>query len=119
MGYREDVLRTESTVFNIEQGDDRLLHAGIGMVTESAEFIDAIKKHVFYGKPLDKVNLKEELGDLLWYIEIAMDALGTTAEELQRTNIAKLKARYPNKFSLENAENRDLATERAILEKGE
>jgi hypothetical protein len=32
-------------------------------------------------------------------------------------NIAKLKARYGDKFSEESAEHRDLKTEREILEK--
>ena len=108
--------REESTVFNIQRGDDRLLHAGIGIATESGEFLDALKKHVFYGKDLDRVNLKEELGDLLWYIAIAMDELGTDFNTEQLRNIAKLSARYPEKFTREAAEFRDLLKERQILE---
>lgn len=114
--YIKQAIRTESAVFNMESGDDRLLHSGIGIATESGEFLDALKKHIFYGKPLDRTNLKEELGDLLWYVAIACDELGATFEELQEVNIAKLTARYPEKFSLERAENRDLETERKILE---
>ena len=116
MSYQEDALRTESTVFNMEEGDERLLHAGIGLATESGEFLDALKKHVFYGKALDRTNLKEEVGDLLWYCAIALDELGSSFEEVQATNIAKLKARYPNKFTMGDAENRDLKAERKILE---
>lgn len=117
--YIQKAIRTESTVFNVEVGDDRLLHAGIGLATESAEFLDQLKKHVFYGKPLDKVNLAEEIGDLQWYMAVACDALGVTMEELQERNIEKLTARYPEKFTMEAAENRDLDAERAILEKTE
>lgn len=110
--------RTESTVFNIEdKNDERLLHAGIGIVTEAGEFIDAIKKHIFYGKDLDKVNLKEELGDLLWYMAIAVDALETTFYEEQQRVINKLQLRYPEKFTAYDAENRDLCAERAELER--
>lgn len=116
MNYIKEAIRTESTVFNIEVGDDRLLHAGIGIATEGGEFLDALKKHVFYGKELDRVNLKEELGDLMWYAAIACDELGTTFEELQATNIAKLRARYPETFTYDNTENRDLEEERKILE---
>lgn len=114
--YIDKAIRTESTVFNMEDGDDRLLHAGIGLATESAEFLDALKKHIYYGKPLDRVNLREELGDLFWYMAIACDALDVSFDELQETNIAKLSARYPEKFTMDKAENRDLATERQILE---
>jgi hypothetical protein len=37
-------------------------------------------------------------------------------EEMMDKNVAKLKARYPNKFTQESALNRDLAKERAVLE---
>jgi NTP pyrophosphatase (non-canonical NTP hydrolase) len=93
-----------------------LLHASIGMQTEAAEFSDMLKKHFFYGKPLDKVNLREELGDQLWYIAMALRALDTTFESVMERNIEKLKARYPDKFTEELAENRDLTKEREILE---
>jgi len=114
--FTKDCLRTESTLFNVKPGTDRLLHAAMGMQTESAEFTDMLKKHVFYGKPLDKVNLKEELGDMLWYIAIAMDVLDTTFSKEQNRVINKLKERYSDKFSQDKAENRDLEAERRVLE---
>lgn len=95
----------------------RLLHAAMGMATEVAEFIDQLKKHIFYGKPLDTVNLKEELGDNTWYERIAVDELETTLFDIYYTNIEKLKARFPDKFSEESALDRDLAAEREILER--
>lgn len=95
-----------------------LLHASMGLVTEAGEFQDMLKKHVFYGKPLDKINLKEEIGDLLWYCAIALEALDTDFQAVMQTNIDKLKARYPEKFTEEKAENRDLDKERKILENG-
>jgi NTP pyrophosphatase (non-canonical NTP hydrolase) len=94
----------------------RLLHAGMGMVTEAGEFVDMLKKHLFYGKPLDLVNLGEEIGDSMWYIALAVDILQTTLDDVMSVNIAKLKARYPDKFTEFHAENRDLVTERKILE---
>ena len=120
--YIQDAIRTESTDFSamndrlMNDGTKRLLHAGIGLSTEAGEFLDALKKHIFYGKELDRVNLKEEMGDLFWYLAIACDELNVEFEPLMETNIAKLKARYGEKFSEQRAENRDLGTERTILE---
>lgn len=94
----------------------RLLHAAIGLATEAGEIQDQLKKVIFYGKPLDKTNLIEEAGDLAWYMAILLDALGTSFDEIQEKNIAKLKARYGDKFSEASAMNRDLVTERKILE---
>ncbi len=120
--YIENAIKTESTNFqamNERLNDDglkRLLHAGIGLSTEAGEFLDALKKHIFYGKDLDKVNLAEEMGDLFWYMAIVADELGFEFEEVMNRNITKLKARYGEKFSEEKAEKRDLETERKILE---
>lgn len=116
--YIKEATRTESVPFleMITRKEVRLLHASMGLATEAAEFVDSMKKHFFYKKELDSVNLREELGDMCWYMAIAMDALETNFEEVQAINIAKLKARYPNKFCSEKAQNRDLDTERQILE---
>jgi NTP pyrophosphatase (non-canonical NTP hydrolase) len=43
-------------------------HMQMGVITEVGEFVDAIKKHIAYGKPLDVVNLGEELADITWYL---------------------------------------------------
>lgn len=94
----------------------RLIHSVLGLCTEVGEFADQLKRHIFYGKPLDSVNLKEEIGDMDWYIAVACDVLKTTLSEIQATNIAKLRQRFPEKFTNENALERDLSSERAILE---
>lgn len=96
----------------------RLLHAAMGLCTEAGEFMDMLKKHILYGKPLDEVNLKEELGDKLWYAALALDELKSTFEQVMDTNITKLRARYPNKFTERDALNRNLDKEREILENG-
>jgi NTP pyrophosphatase (non-canonical NTP hydrolase) len=93
----------------------RLLHATMGLCTEAAEALDAVKKHVFYGKPLDETNLMEEIGDLFWYAAILADELGLSFEECQQRNIAKLKARYGERFNEAAAITRDLEKERATL----
>lgn len=116
MSFIKDAIRTESDNFYLDAVGARLIHASMGLVTEAAEFQDALKKSLFYGKTLDKTNLKEELGDLLWYMAIAMDELNTDFDAEQDRVIRKLKARYPSKFENDLAENRDLVKERSILE---
>lgn len=120
--YISDATKTESTDFAAmdgrlaDNGMKRLLHAGIGLATESGEFLDALKKHIFYGKELDRVNLAEEMGDLFWYMAIVADELGLEFEEVMERNILKLKSRYGDKFCDKKAEERNLVSERAILE---
>lgn len=94
----------------------RLLHAAMGFTTESGEFMDALKRAIYYGKPVDATNLVEELGDIFWYLAIAADTLGISFAEIQRRNIAKLRVRYPEKFTELDAIQRDLPTERSAVE---
>lgn len=120
--YVKNAIRTESKNFeeisqrmtNIQ--NQRLLHAGIGLATESSEFLDALKKHIFYGKKLDKTNLSEEVGDIFWYCALIADELGIHFDDIMNKNIAKLKSRYGEKFTETAAQYRNLKTEREVLE---
>lgn len=112
--FIQNAIRTESP--NFHQPNARILHAAIGCVTESGEMLDALKKQIFYGKELDVTNVKEEAGDLCWYLAILFDELGTSFEEEMERVINKLKVRFPEKFTEDNAFNRDLDKERGVLE---
>lgn len=94
----------------------RLIHALLGIGTESGELQDVLKRYLIYGKDIDIIHLKEELGDLLWYIALALDEIETSFEEVFESNIAKLQARYPDKFTEIAALNRDLRKEREALD---
>lgn len=100
----------------IRNREIRLLHAGLGLSTEAGEFNDALKKWLYYGKECDKVNLIEELGDVLWYVALASDQLDMSIEEIMERNNAKLEARYGKNFSESGALDRDLDREYKILE---
>lgn len=97
----------------------RLDHAAKGLCTEAGEFTDALKKHVEYGNKLDLINLEEELGDLLWYVALACNALNVSLGEVMALNIKKLHGktgRYKDQFTSEEASVRDLERERRVLE---
>lgn len=121
--FVDDAIRTEPSpidytkaLIRINNPDTiRLLHAAMGMCTEAGEFIDALKKHIFYGKALDHINLIEEVGDMTWYERIAMRVLKATYFHALSRNVAKLKTRFPDKFTEANAINRDLDKERIVL----
>lgn len=93
-----------------------LLHGALGVATEAGELLDVLKKNHAYGRGLDHANIREEIGDVLWYLALLARATGTNLDQIAATNVAKLKQRYPEKFTNELALNRNLAAERAILE---
>jgi len=111
------VLKNEKSEIHSDKIDPRLLHAVLGISDEAGELTGAIKKSLMYGKDLDLVNIAEELGDLIWYVFLAIDSLGLTIERVQEINSAKLnEARYKEGFSHDEAINRDLKRERDVLE---
>lgn len=93
--------------------DPRVFHSILGIATESTELLEALD---IYGGTMDSVNLLEESFDIDWYQFILMDALGGDLQLVWDAGIAKLKARYPDNFTSENALDRDLDAERDILE---
>jgi len=93
------------------------LHMAMGLSTECGEILDVFKKHIAYNKDIDYVNIKEELGDIMFYVVNMCNINEWDLRDIMETNINKLRARFPEKFTQENALNRDLETERKILEK--
>lgn len=90
------------------QKTQRLTNALMGLNGEAGEAIEILKKAMFQGHTLLVDNVIEELGDCLWYIVEAADALGYKLDDVARINIKKLKRRYPNGFTTEDSiERRD------------
>ncbi len=89
---------------------ERLLTAGVGINAEGGEFLEIIKKMVFQGKPWNDDNREHliiELGDIMWYVAQACNALGITMDEVVATNVNKLMKRYPGgEFDVYYSENR-------------
>ena len=118
--YTQKAIRTERKDYDFATTGEvtpRIEHAVMGLVTEAGELMDQLKKAKIYRKDLDKVNLIEEAGDVMWYLALLCDELQVDFEDVWERNIKKLAARYPEKYSHEKAMNRDLKTEREILEK--
>jgi len=110
--YQQLAGRTASTT---SSSLEDLEHGVMGLVTEAGELTDAFKRHRFYGKELDIDNIREELGDLLWYLALAAHGTGLSLGAIADMNIRKLKARYPEGFTQEAALNRDIEAEQEAM----
>ena len=90
--YQEEALRTLYPDLSV---NERLGLCGLGLVGETGEVADMLKKYLYHrnGKPLDVEKLKDELGDVLWYYFILLDTLGLTFEEMVRTDVPKYERR--------------------------
>lgn len=97
-------VRTYAGVMDIQ----RILHAVVGVGGESGELLDCVKKTWIYDKELDIVNLKEEVGDSMFYLQAIANECDFTLQECMDMNVVKLKSRYPNGY-----------TDRAALERAD
>ena len=118
--FNDDNLNTEREnsikELNSEQISVFINKTTLNIFKNSAKILDVLKKKIFYNKAINDVVIVEcgnkIMNDLCEY---SMYAKIDYREGLNR-NIAKLKSRYGDKFSSERAINRDLDTERSILE---
>lgn len=88
------------------EGDQRLIVSALGLAGEAGEFANLVKKMTAHGHPFDPDALKDELGDVLWYLAEAATASGLNLGEIAQENVDKLLKRYPEGFSQEDSINR-------------
>jgi len=78
---------------------ERLIDAAAGLSEEAGEILGLVRKHAFQSHPLDRDKLQTELGDALWCLTMAAQSAGLSLEQVAVTNIAKLRARYPDGYN--------------------
>jgi NTP pyrophosphatase (non-canonical NTP hydrolase) len=75
----------------------------LGLAGEAGEVANIVKKiqRDFGGEITDEVRakLKDELGDVLWYISACADELGLTLEEIAVFNVEKLAKRHNRNYT--------------------
>ena len=97
---------SDTTENGIGEDIGTVLNTCLGLSGEVGEFNDMIKKWIFHEKDLDEEHLKKELGDIMWYIAMMCHAFRWGLDEIMEMNINKLKARYPEGFDTDRANNR-------------
>lgn len=112
--YQEKSKRTNADIGGLLMNN---IHMSLGLITEAAEIADVFKKHIAYKKEIDYINVKEEIGDLMFYIVNMCNINNWDLRDILQNNIDKLRKRFPDKFTEEAAINRDVVAERKELEK--
>ena len=90
----------KAIVTNLRKEDEfkELMQQVLGLADESGEVLAKFKKWIRdddadFAK-LDLVNLKKELGDILWYIAVVADDIGLSMDDIATYNIEKLASRH-------------------------
>ena len=118
----DNMKRTETS--EMEPINERILHGILGIADEAGELIKSVKAHVYYKQTIDILNLKEELGDLMWYGALLVDEISSienkshteVLEDIFQQNKRKLHTRYPDKYTDKLARERNLEAERRAME---
>lgn len=97
--YQEETRRT--------RGDASLGILALGLAGETGEVVELVKKHLGHGHELDRDRLRNELGDVLWYLASLADVAGINLDVVAMANVAKLRARYPHGFDSERSKRRE------------
>lgn len=94
--YQAQCLRTTTHLTTEQMLEECLL----SIPEEAGEILRPFKKHRFHGMPLDKDEIAEEIGDVMWYCVVLAHCLGIDASQVLDMNLRKLQARYPDGFVL-------------------
>ena len=113
--YNLDIFRITDICedyYKIQKNDDYVeqLQISVSRLTDLEKKLLAYKKEFSREKLIDAiVEIIERLSDCYLYYNIS-------PQDSMQKNIAKLKARFPDKFNEHDAKNRNLSVERQILE---
>lgn len=102
-----------SVSFPIENYDNNQLF--LLLYSKSSLLLDMLKKRLFYNKEINTQTFSTISLELFSILISFCKRHDIDVETILDTNIAKLKARYGDKFSSERAINRNLDIERNIL----
>ena len=80
----------------------------IGMQGELGEITEPLKKYLWGNHSLEHSELKNEIGDLLWYLATLCNAFNIDLEQVMQLNVDKLQRRYPDGFSAEMSQHREV-----------
>ena len=77
-----------------------------GLVGEVGELVNHLKKVKYHKHDPDIGHVKEELGDILWYVATLANVFNLSLSEIATANVSKLRRRYPEGFDPERSKNR-------------
>ncbi|MES2850553.1 MAG: nucleoside triphosphate pyrophosphohydrolase family protein [Bacteroidota bacterium] len=89
--YQNLALKSEQ-----KQGDEGLIISLLGLAGEAGELLSVYKKYLRDGEShqLYHRDVKEELGDLLWYLASTAKNFNLSLEDIAKYNLKKVEARW-------------------------
>jgi len=98
--YQEVCKKTSKKDFNSKA--EEIMTWGLGISGEAGDVAGCIKKTFVHDKDV-REGIRENLGDVLWYIGSICNFFDWSMQDILEENVAKLKQRFPEGFTKENA----------------
>lgn len=89
--------------------------AKVSLTFKLDEFLDVHKRELAYGKKIEDHDMFDEMLPLVMFLMDICEWHGFSYEDALKINIEKLYVRYPEKFTNEDALNRNLDKEKEVL----
>jgi len=102
MDLKEYQELAKKTAKKFDSKEKEILTWGLGITGEAGDVTSCIKK-TFAHDNNQESGIKENLGDALWYAAMICNFFNWDMNDVLNENIEKLKKRYPNGFTVENA----------------
>ena len=98
-----------------------IIHAVLGLNSEAGELANAYIRSIGYNEILDRENVLEELGDILFFVTFLADLYGEDLCDIMVRNSKKLQKRYPSgkwtfKAAKERADKASAETKESVAE---
>ena len=94
----------ERTAKKFENRELEIATWGLGVAGEAGDVASCIKKTFAHKNDNVKDGIKENIGDMMWYAAMICNFFGWKLNDCLQGNVDKLKARYPDGFSFEDAQ---------------
>ena len=95
----------KTTAVYFETPEKEILTWGLGIAGEAGDVASCIKKTFIHDND-QKAGIRENIGDTLWYAAMICNFFGWNMQEILEENIGKLKKRYPNGFTIQDAKRK-------------
>ena len=94
-----------STAIYGNHTNDGLTYTALGLAGEAGEVADKVKK-ILRGDSIDLATIRDELGDVLWYVAMVAKELGYPLDVVAKRNIEKLASRKERGVTKGDGDNR-------------
>jgi NTP pyrophosphatase (non-canonical NTP hydrolase) len=95
-------LMCKTTAKKFDNPEKEILTWGLGITGEAGDVASCIKKTFAHDND-QKAGIRENIGDTMWYVAMICNFFNWDMQEVLEENIAKLKNRFPNGFTIDDA----------------